>query len=270
MNKFKMTLIASSVVASLSTFAVPAVYAADAPAVSLSGSAAVVSDYRWRGLSQSYKKPAVQVGINLGLPAGFYAGFWGSSISNAALYGPTLAGVETDWFAGYNYKLNDDVSFDVGGIYVYYPTNAGSSGINTGEVHVAATYKWLTAQYNVDTTKYYGLYDSKGTSYIQLDGHYPLTADLTLDAHIGHQMFKGSRMDGTSNSNLNYSDWLLGATYTMPAGTFAPGWAVSLAYISTNASKSVYGNTPSDPTSATSSSKWLNGPTAVLSLSKSF
>jgi uncharacterized protein (TIGR02001 family) len=266
MNKFKMTLIASSVVASLSAFAMPT-YAADAPAVSVSGSAAVVSDYRWRGFSQSYKKPAVQVGINLGLPAGFYAGFWGSSIS-AVEYKDT-AGLETDWFGGYNYKLNDDVSFDVGGIYVYYPANlaAGATTYNTGEVHVAASYKWLTAQYNVNVTKYYGVYDTKGSSYIQLDGHYPLTDALTLDGHIGHQMFKGSALDGTSNSGMNYSDWLLGATYTMPEGSFAPGWAVSLAYISTNAKKDVWGMTSN---SDGSTSKWIAGPTAVLSVSKSF
>ncbi|MDA3878676.1 MAG: TorF family putative porin [Halothiobacillus sp.] len=259
MNKFKMTLIASSVVASLSALAVPAVYAADAPAVSLSGSAAVVSDYRWRGLSQTFKKPAVQVGINLGLPAGFYAGFWGSSISTASLGVPDLAGEETDWFGGYHYALNDDVSFDVGGIYVYYPMNSGSSGINTTEWHVAATYKWLTAQYNIDSSKYYGVPGSKGSSYIQLDGHYPLTADLTLDAHLGHQKIKGP------SSALSYSDWLLGATYTMPAATFAPGWAVSLAYIDTNANKGLY--TLSD---YSGQSKYIAGPTAVLSLSKSF
>lgn len=258
MNKFKMTLIASSVVASLSAFAVPAAQADDAPAVSLSGSAAVVSDYRWRGLSQTFKKPAVQVGINLGLPAGFYAGFWGSSISGIEY--PDTASLETDWFGGYTYHLNDDVSFDVGGIYVYYPQASGNSSINTTEFHIAATYKWLTATYNVDASKYYGVAGSKGSNYIQLDGHYPLTDALTLDAHIGHQKIRG-----TGNNGLSYTDWLLGATYTMPKDTFAPGWAVSLAYIDTNAKKSLY-----TYTSASGQSKDIASATAVLSISKSF
>ena len=253
MNKFKMTLIASSVVASLSAFAAPT-YADDAPAVTVSGSAAVVSDYRWRGLSQTFKKPAVQVGIDLGLPAGFYAGFWGSSISTAALGNQDLAGVETDWYGGYTYTVNDDLSFDVGGIYVYYPMNTGNSGMNTTEWHVAATYKWLTAQYNINSSKYYGVVDSKGSSYIQLDGHYPLTDKLTLDGHVGHQKVKGP--DG-----FTYTDWSLGATYTLPQD-----WAVSLAYVDTNAKKDMFSVTTWDG----STTKDLAGPTAVLSVTKSF
>lgn len=257
MNKFKMTLIASSVVASLSAFSAPT-YADDTSAVSVSGNAAIVSDYRWRGLSQSFNKPAVQAGIDLGLPAGFYLGFWASSISGIEF--PDTAGVETDWYGGYTYTVNDDLSFDVGGIYVYYPQASGNSSINTTEFHIAGTYKWLTLQYNVDASKYYGVENSKGSSYIQLDGHYPLTADLTLDGHVGHQKIKG---DG--NSGMSYSDWSLGATYTMPAGTFAPGWAVSLAYVDTNANKDMYSYT-----SASGSTKNTAGATAVLSVSKSF
>jgi len=251
MNKFKMTLIASSVVASLSAFSVPT-YAADS-GVTVSGSAAVVSDYRWRGLSQSFKKPAVQVGIDLGLPAGFYAGFWGSSISGIEY--PDTASLETDWFGGYNYKLNDDVSFDVGGIYVYYPQASGNANINTTEFHIAGTYKWLTLQYNVDASKYYGLEGSKGSSYIQLDGSFPVTDALSLDAHVGHQKIKGD-----ANSDLSYTDWSLGATYTFPQD-----WAVSLAYIDTNAKEALY-----TITSASGDSKNIAGPTAVLSVSKSF
>ncbi len=252
MNKFKMTLIASSVVASLSAFAVPT-YADDASAVSVSGTAAIVSDYRWRGLSQTFKKPAVQVGVNLGLPAGFYAGFWGSSISGIEY--PDTASVETDWFGGYHYTVNDDVSFDVGGIYVYYPQASGNSNINTTEFHIAGTYKWLTLQYNVDASKYYGLVDSKGSSYIQLDGHYPLTDNLTLDGHIGHQKIKGD-----ANSDLSYTDWSLGATYTLPKD-----WAVSLAYVDTNAKEALY-----TYTSKSGQAKYIAGATAVLSVTKSF
>ncbi|MGC8698329.1 MAG: TorF family putative porin [Halothiobacillus sp.] len=268
MNKFKITLIASSVAAALAGLAMPAVYADDAaPAVSLTGSAAVVSDYRFRGISQTYKKPAVQVGINLGLPAGFYAGFWGSNVSTN-VYNSLDNGMsmETDWFGGYVYKVNPDLSFDVGGLYYFYPgSSIVSSGVDTGtkyntfELHAAATYKWLTAKYNVTTNNFFGATDSKGSTYLQLDAAYPLTDTVTLNAHAGHQWVKG-----TGNSQLNYTDWLLGATYTLPAGTFAPGWAVSLAYVDTNAKQSAYTYTGG------TGSKYLGGPTAVLSLSKSF
>ncbi|OZB36214.1 MAG: hypothetical protein B7X44_07020 [Halothiobacillus sp. 15-55-196] len=266
MNKFKKTLIVSSVVASLSAFVTPS-FAADAPAVSVSGTAAVVSDYRFRGISQSYKNPAVQVGINVGLPAGFYAGFWGSSVSgNSYNNGASL---ETDWFAGYAYKFNDDFSVDVGGLYYWYPgasiTNTGIK-YNTFELHVAASYKWLTAKYNITTTDFFGAGDSKGSAYYQLDGNYPLTDTLTLNAHVGHQKVKGT-VGGVGNSQFDYTDWLLGATYTMPAGTFAPGWSVGLAYVDTNAKEGSYTVLPA---SGGSGSKFVGGPTAVLTISKSF
>lgn len=262
MNKFKKTLMASSVIASLSAFTVPA-FAADSSAVSVTGSAAVVSDYRFRGLSQTYKNPAVQVGINLGLPAGFYAGFWGSNVSgNIYQNGASL---ETDWFAGYTYKFTPDLSIDVGGLYYWYPgASIGNTGTkyNTFELHVAATYKWLTATYFATTTDFFGATDSKGSAYYQLNANYPLTDTITLNAHVGHQKIKGA-----GNSIGDYTDWLAGATYTFPAGTFASGWAVALAYVDTNANKDFY---TVSPASGASGSKFIGGPTAVLSVSKSF
>lgn len=261
MKNLKMTLIASSVVASVSAFSLPT-YAADS-AVSVSGSAAVVSDYRFRGISQSYKNPAVQVGINLSLPAGFYAGFWGSSVSGN-IYN-NGASLETDWFGGYSYSFNDDFSIDVGGLYYWYPgASIGNTGTkyNTFEIHAAATYKWLTATYTTTTTDFFGATDSKGSAYYQLDGDFPVTDTVSLSAHVGHQKIKGA-----GNSVGDYTDWSLGATYTFPAGTFAPGWSVGLSYVDTNADKNFYTVTPA---SGGSGSKFLGGPTAVLTVSKSF
>ncbi|MHB8921734.1 MAG: TorF family putative porin [Halothiobacillus sp.] len=266
MNKLKMTLMASALLTSLTAMMAPVVFAEDvpapAPAVTVTGSAAVVSDYRFRGISQTFKKPAAQVGINLGLPAGFYAGFWGSNVSGIQYLNGNL---ESDWFAGYTYHVSDDLALDVGGIYVYYPAAYYMSGMdkinyNTLEWHVAATYKWLTAKYNITSSNFYGAIGSKGSAYYQLDANYPLTDSLTLNAHVGHQKVKGAGNDIYDNT-----DWLLGATYTMPTGTFAPGWAVSLAYVDTNAKKGPYTYSDSNGTS-----KFLGGPTAVLSVSKSF
>jgi len=245
MNKLKMTLIASSVVASVSAFSAPT-FAADSSAISASGSATLVSDYRWRGFSQTMNKPAVQAEFDLSLPAGFYVGFWGSSI--AADEFPGSAGIETDWYGGYTYTVNDDLSFDAGALYVYYPMASGNSGMNTTELHIAGTYKWLTLQYNVNASKYYGATGSKGSYYIQLDGHYPLTDSLTLDAHVGHQKVKG-------DAGFKYTDWSLGATYALPKD-----WSVSLAYVDSNLKKQDW----------EVNGKNIVGATAVLSLSKSF
>ena len=54
---------------------------APAPAFTITGSAALVSDYRFRGASQTNEHGAVQGSINFNHESGFYVGTWASSIS---------------------------------------------------------------------------------------------------------------------------------------------------------------------------------------------
>jgi uncharacterized protein (TIGR02001 family) len=75
--------------------------------LAITGSVALVSDYRFRGFSQSGENAAVQGGITATHSSGFYFGTWGSSISFAG-------NTEIDLFAGYSKKLNDAVTVDVG------------------------------------------------------------------------------------------------------------------------------------------------------------
>jgi uncharacterized protein (TIGR02001 family) len=51
-----------------------------APESSLSYNAGVVTDYRYRGISQSRLKPAVQAGVDYADKSGFYVGAWLSLI----------------------------------------------------------------------------------------------------------------------------------------------------------------------------------------------
>src|SRR4051812_17806657 len=53
---------------------------ADEPASSLSYNIGVVSDYRYRGISQSGRDPALQGGIDYTDKSGFYVGTWASTI----------------------------------------------------------------------------------------------------------------------------------------------------------------------------------------------
>jgi uncharacterized protein (TIGR02001 family) len=62
--------------------------AAAAPAAtpehSLTGNLTLVSDYRFRGISQSYKLPAVQGGIDYAHSSGLYVGNQGTGTLNGA------------------------------------------------------------------------------------------------------------------------------------------------------------------------------------------
>ena len=68
-------------------------------AFSMSAAVAVQSDYRFRGISQNDREPALQGTINVSGPEGFYAGAWGSKI-NWALNAPNSPSYEVDFYFG--------------------------------------------------------------------------------------------------------------------------------------------------------------------------
>ncbi|CAN5770371.1 hypothetical protein BH11PSE6_BH11PSE6_09190 [soil metagenome] len=69
--------------AMLSVAAMPAAAqeTAPPPPITVSGSVGLVTDYRFRGVSQSDKEMAVQGGITVAHESGFYAGVWGSNLA---------------------------------------------------------------------------------------------------------------------------------------------------------------------------------------------
>src|SRR5690606_32641568 len=96
-------LIAAS--ATAFAFAVPAAAfaQADAPAAqsphTFTGNFALVSDYRFRGISQTDRDPAIQGGFDYAHSSGFYIGNWNSSVTTDLYNGG--AGLEMDFYAGF-------------------------------------------------------------------------------------------------------------------------------------------------------------------------
>jgi uncharacterized protein (TIGR02001 family) len=110
-------------------------FAEDAP-VSFEAEVAVVSDYRFRGLSLSDSDPALQGGLTAALAGGAYAYVWGSTIEE---YGAGADGdgakVEVDFvlgWAGQAAGLDLDVSVQA---YVY----PGGSDVSYIEIPVSAS-----------------------------------------------------------------------------------------------------------------------------------
>ena len=77
----------------------------------LTGNAAVVSDYMFRGLTQTWGRPAIQGGGDLAMKNGFAAGFWMSSISHKSYPGGAM---ELDLYASYGANFNPDWSWRAG------------------------------------------------------------------------------------------------------------------------------------------------------------
>jgi uncharacterized protein (TIGR02001 family) len=197
--------------------------------------AALVSDYLFRGLTQSWGEPAIQGGADLSLDNGFAAGFWGSSISDKSYPGAAL---ELDLYASYGRKIDDDWSWRVG-LYSYlYPSGnldeAGlaSRSLNTTEANAALTWKWLTLKYSTSLTDYFAIDteqgyrgDSKGTGYLELNAAIPLADAWSLALHAGHTNVSTRLAAPLANEadDPDYTD--LGATLKWQ---FATHWSASV------------------------------------------
>jgi uncharacterized protein (TIGR02001 family) len=213
----RKTLIASSVVAALS---VPAIaFAEDAPAATPSpftGNVTLASEYIYRGIGQTNRKPAVQGGFDYAHPSGFYVGTWGSSISWLGDAGMGSYNMEWDIYGGYKTEVAKDLTLDVGGLEYYYPGQRavgmdGSPNPNTFEVYGALTYKWITAKYSHSTTNLFGFADSKNSGYLDIAGNLDLGNGYSAQAHVGHQTVKNF-------GDASYSDYKFGITKDLGVG----------------------------------------------------
>jgi uncharacterized protein (TIGR02001 family) len=189
---------ASFLLATLPVAGTALAQAANDDAYSISGNVALVSDYVFRGLTQTWGRPAVQGGADLAMKNGFAAGFWSSSISERSYPGGAL---ELDLYASYGTAFNDDWSWRAGlYAYVYPGANLDEAtpalparNFNTLETNVALTWKWVTLKYSRSLTDYFAIDteqgyrgDSKGTGYLQLDAAIPLAEAWSLAFHVAH------------------------------------------------------------------------------------
>lgn len=220
-----------------------------APESSLSFNAGVVTDYRYRGISQSRLKPAVQGGVDYADKSGFYVGAWGSSIKWIKDAGGD-APIELDLYGGYKGAVGD-VAYDVGFLRYQYSGNKLEVSPNTNEIYGAVTYGMFTAKYSHATSNLFGFVDSKKSGYLDLSATVDLGEGYSLVPHVGHQSVKGA-----DNSDFSYTDYAL--TLGKDLGN---GLSASAAVIGTNAKTGFYVS-PSD--------KDLGKSTVVLGLKYTF
>jgi uncharacterized protein (TIGR02001 family) len=202
--------------------------AADPPApITVSGSVALVSDYRLRGISQTDKNAAVQGGITISHESGLYLGAWGSNLSGWGTFGG--ANVELDAILGYKTAVGDGGTLDVGVTWYTYPGGFSNSDVFEGFAKLAGT----TGPLSLTAGAYYapkqqsiGNYSATPFSRGQRQDNLYLTGDaaaalpttpVTLKAHIGYSNGNpGLGPNGTSLAPTGeYFDWALGADVSL-------------------------------------------------------
>lgn len=187
-----------------------------------------VSDYRYRGISQSRLQPALQGGVDYTDKSGFYAGAWGSTIKWIKDAGGD-APVELDLYGGYKGSAGD-VAYDVGFLRYEFSGNKLRPNANTNEVYGALTFGVFTAKYSHATSNLFGFADSKNSGYLDLSATIDLGSGYSLVPHVGHQSVKGA-----GNGKYSYTDYAL--TLGKDLGN---GLVATAALIGTDADKGSY------------------------------
>ncbi|QOY95190.1 hypothetical protein IM543_04780 [Massilia sp. UMI-21] len=212
----------------------------------ISYNAAITSDYRYRGLSQTRLDPALQGGVDyVHGPTGLYVGTWLSTIKWTKDLGGD-GNIEWDVYGGKRGQLSENLTYDVGGLYYWYPSNHLSPSANTFELYARLGFGPAYVKYSHSTTNLFGTANSKRSGYLDLGADIDLYEGLVLNLHAGRQ-------EVNNNGAFSYTDYKLGLTKDLGMAT------VSLAWIKGNTTAYL-----------SPEGKNLGKSAAVLSLSKTF
>jgi uncharacterized protein (TIGR02001 family) len=284
-------LFAVSLAASAGLLSAAPAFAQSAPAAeasphSLTANVGLFSSYRFRGIDQTFGKPALQGGVDYAHESGFYAGNWNSSVSSGA--GFPDGNLEMDFYGGWK-KSWGDFGLDLGGILYYYPGSEGRAlgaradrgAVTNKELYVGGSWKFLSLKYYHSVDDYFSLRgwdatgastgkSTRGTHYLDLSASYDLGNGWGINGHVGH-------LSAKNMSNGSYTDWKIGVTKDVA------GWLVGLSYVDSNAQGRCTGASSFQPycfakslqddngaLDASGSTKDAGRGIAVLSVSRSF
>lgn len=218
----KLSLLANALLTSSLLLATAHATAADP--VTVTGSAALTSDYLFRGVSQTSNNAAVQGAMTFTHESGAYFSLWGSSIASGA------GGLELDTLFGYGGKAGE-VAYDVGFMRYNYPgLNDNTSGqVNPTGKNVDADYNEIYASistmgakvgfnyspdYFLESDKFLYVYGSYGTE----------VSGVGLSASIGMNKFDSAAMMNqalfTTGTDDSYMDYKIAASKSFSGLTF--------------------------------------------------
>ena len=204
--------------------------AISAQATEFSGNVAIATDYRFRGISQGDRSPAIQGGFDIEHESGLYAGVWASNVTFSG------AAIEMDYYGGFAGDFNENVGYDIGVLWYNYPEDDSNPDLDYVEIYgsVSVMGGTLGVAFSPD-------YFAETGDFIYLYGDYGLsiTENLSLDLHIGWNLFDSDDEfaafigpDVGEDPGKDYIDYSVGLSAS------AAGLDLSLAWIGTDLSKS--------------------------------
>lgn len=187
-----------------------------ADAITIAGSVQGLTDYRFRGVSQTGEDGAVNGGITVSHDSGLYAAVWASTIKDDKA--PTLAGygdAEVDLSVGYGKTFDNGLGIDVGLLYYLYPIEK-AAGLDTDFFEPYASISYTIGPVSAKVGANWAWSGQAGLAgndslYLRGDVRVAVTGTpVTLTGHIGHT-------DGQLAffaPNEKYWDWAIGAEVT--------------------------------------------------------
>ncbi|GAA5177029.1 hypothetical protein GCM10025771_13430 [Niveibacterium umoris] len=217
-----------------------------AKSLAITGNFMLASDYMFRGISVTQRKPAVQGGIDMVHPAGFYASLWASNVSEA-MYNHG-SGLETDLYAGWKWDIGGGFTLDTGFAAYFYPgaytiANDGQKvKYDTQELKLGLVYDTMTLNLWYGLNKYWAgiWYDkafnqvenTKGSTYIEFNYNPQLSETVTLNLHAGYQKVNHS-------PDYDFADFKAGVTADM-GFVKMPGWMLAGAVVHNTGDKEAW------------------------------
>ncbi len=189
--------------------------------LAVSGGVTLVSDYRFRGISQSDKRVAVQGTATVDHVSGFYANIWASSIAEYVAGG---ADGEIDLSAGFRRTVRG-TTYDAGVLYYVYP---GSKGTASDYFEPYASVSHTLGPVTGRVSAAYAPKQNALSIGAGREDNLHVAGDLSagipgtpvgLSARVGRNFGPGHL-----NVGEDYTHWGLAATYTMRSLTFGLGY----------------------------------------------
>ena len=181
----------------------------------ITANVALVTDYYFRGISQTDNDGAIQGGLDYSHDSGFYVGVWGSNVD----FGDTH--IEVDTYVGYANEIGDTgIGYDVN----FNRFNYNDADFETNEWTVGLSYSYFSTSYSYSSD----WYDSdESANYISLGFDYDeLPMGLALSASVGKSFGDAFDKDEVgATTDFDYVDYKVGVSKDIA------GVTVDLSYV---------------------------------------
>lgn len=188
-----------------------------ASAAELYGSAAILSDYRYRGVSLSDGRPVPQLHLGADVRDDWYLGVLASGVKLGEERKPRM---QLLLYGGHGIRLASGSAWEAGAIGTVFP-DAGS--YNYLEAYVGFIGASSSGRLHVSPSYFGG---HAATLYLEVDASRPLWRTLRLEAHIGY-LHALRRPDADALYPADRPDVSIGVTAQFAPASLAAAWVAA-------------------------------------------